>query len=34
MNVVHARIVTYEVWLWSSRNDFIVRLEGCHATWS
>jgi len=24
----------YEVWLWSSRNDFIVLLKGSHATWS
>jgi hypothetical protein len=21
------------VWLWSSRNDFIVQLKGSHATW-
>jgi hypothetical protein len=23
--------VNYIVWLWSSRNDFIARLKGCHA---
>jgi len=24
----------YEMWLWSSRNDFIAQLKGSHATWS
>jgi hypothetical protein len=24
----------YMVWLWNSRNDFIVQLEGNYATWS
>jgi len=26
-------VVTYMVWLWSTRNDFIAQPKGSHATW-